>query len=178
MRSSFEKQKLVRDVLHEGDYDDFREKVFRETRREFRRGHRRRLLPWIALAGCVLVSGFLVSTWFPRANRKAAGPKPSILPGDVNREVTHAAETFFTVVETVSLPDSAVVRSVAQQSLIVSTDGRGLPSRIVAVSSPAAAPATLNDQQMLALFANRPVGFMEDSSGQRFFILGQVADSR
>ncbi len=76
----------------------------------------------------------------------------------------------FEIVQTSPLPESAVIRSVAQRSLIVTTDPRGLPPHLIVQTTEPT--ETVTDDQLLALFPNRPAGLIQLPTDEKLFVLG------
>ena len=194
MPSSFEKQKLLADVLQDGNYEQFRRDLLRQTRQEFRRQHRRRArgaLPWLALAATLLLGMFLGQRYLPQGSSLRTKTMTAQLPAMVPVESGGAASSaspsdpaaleelappvvepapVFEIVQTSPLPESAVIRSVAQRSLIVTTDPRGLPPHLIVQTTEPT--ETVTDDQLLALFPNRPAGLIQLPTDEKLFVLG------
>lgn len=169
---SSDKQKLLHDVLREGeDYQRFRSDVLRASTHEYRRYHRKKTLYLtLALAACaaflLVLSAFFYSnrpstpplyqanfSGSSRAHSTPSQPATPTLPSSA----TDAPKTF-ELVETTPPPPIFVVRSVLDQSILVHTTPFFLP--------------TINDTELLALFSDRPTAFVHSGSQKHFLILG------
>jgi hypothetical protein len=178
MQSS-DHERLLRDVLAEGDYQKFKKELLRKTTAEFRRVHRRRVwfVPW-ALAASVTIAGCAWYLFTPRAVqqpatqahlREAAPERAWIVRTRTPRDrlfVRSSSATNFIVssgpsrvVSVNSSPESlAVIPTSEAEHLAVTTDGHSLPPLI-------------SDQELFRLFADRPAGFVQGRDGQKQFVL-------
>jgi hypothetical protein len=152
MRSS-EKEKLLNELIAEGDYQQFREELLASTAKEFRRAHRKSSGKlWLALAACVALTAVLSMQFFsPKQKQTVASVStPSQAP---------LLNPKFAPVEIVTskpIPDSDVIRTVPSQALIVRT-------RITLPE--------ISDVQLLALFKGQGAGFVEGEGGRRFVVM-------
>lgn len=163
---SFKKEQLLSDVLREGDYEEFRRAVFEAGKHELKR-KRWNARPWLA-AAAMLVLGILLGQSL--LGDRSAPVQITASPKQEPITTTEETRPFLEVVRSAPLRDSAVVRSVARQSVLVSTDARGLPARMLVRSG--GDTETVNDAELLALFPNQPVGFVMSASGERRFVMG------
>src|SRR5436190_5576403 len=150
MRSS--KEKLLKDVVAEGDYAGFRQRVLHETSGEFRKYHGKRGgKVWLALAAMIAFGAFIWIQLFATREKTivAETPKPRM----------NAVQSALGVeiVETKPIPDSDVIRTVPSQSLVVRTK----------VTLP-----EISDAQLLAMLKTRGAGFVRNDRGRHLVIMG------
>src|SRR4051812_34478328 len=126
------KTNLLKDVLNEGDYAEFREGLRREAEAAARRKRMARTTRWLALAACVaLLVGI---SFFPRRSQQIA-----IVP---------TKTSTVSILKTKPLRPEQILVTRATSDLVIATD----QSRHV---------RSISDNELLALFPNHPVGIAE-----------------
>jgi len=149
---SSEKEKLLRDVIAEGDYKQFREELLRSTTREFRRAHRKHSgKTWLALAAMIAFMAVLGAQFFSRNQKQSAAS----IPNKSQNMASHPESAHMEIVTSTPLADSAVIRTVPSQALVVRTR----------ISLP-----EISDAQLLAMFKDQGAGFVEGEGGRRFVV--------
>jgi hypothetical protein len=179
MQSS-EKERLLRDILAEGGYADFKNDLYGKTAAEFRRTHGRRVsfLPW-ALAASLAMSGY---AWYFFMGR--TGPQRTIQAHSVEQ----TSEPAWVVQTPRSLAEELLVRSSTAERVTVKSE----PSRVTSVNSSRGnlavvssmktdplvvstdlhwSPPLITDKELLGLFPDQPVGFVQGKDGHREFLV-------
>lgn len=161
---SAKKETLLSDVLEQGDYGHFKARLLEESVGQFQRAHqpRRSHVP-LALAAALLLAATLVPFLLDRAVEQAAHNVQPATP-----VIVPAAEPAPLIVETRPLPPAFVVRTVPDRGLTVHTPHTRLHPGML-VTTTMNTPA-IDDHELLALFPNRGVGFVEIDGDRRLFV--------
>lgn len=164
MRSP-ETERLLKEVLEDGEYAEFRARMLRESRAAFRAERRRRpVAMWLALAA----AGLLAATLAWRASVKpgtelAAVPVPpsSAAPAMEGLQV-----------RTAPAPEGWVLRTVSAPAVVATVTTR--PAGVLAVRTVGGGYEVIDDRELLALVAPEGGGFVTDASGARRLYVAQA----
>lgn len=143
------KPELLNDVLSEGDYSAFRDKLAGDFRAEVRsRSHRRKI--FLAMAASI---AFLAAILFyPRSHQSQTVAQA--LP------LRKATPTF----ETSGLKPEEIISARFTALTTIETQ----PAEITTIVTSPNSIGTLNDAELLALFPDHPIGLISASAGRRF----------
>ena len=144
------KPELLNDVLSEGDYSAFRDKLAGDFRAEVRsRSHRRKI--FLAMAASIALLAAIL--FYPRSHQSQTVAQALPL---------HKATT--STFETSRLKPEEII-SARFTSLTTIETQLGEMTTIATSPNPI---GTLNDAELLALFPDHPIGIVSGSNGRKF----------
>jgi hypothetical protein len=158
-----DKENLLREVIDEGDYQEFRETLLQSTTRQFRRSHRRvSFRYWLALAAALTVAAMLLALYAPwKSPAPFVTRAPAAAPPEASTSlIVETTPGVTPIVRSRAFDDLDVVRSVPDLSRVVTTR-RKFPE--------------MSDEQLLALFKNEPAGFVRVNGVRKFILLNQLS---
>jgi hypothetical protein len=161
---SFNRERLLTDVLENEEYREFRDQTFRAVQREYSTVHRRNATSsrWLAIAA-VLVGLAVVWGFRKPAVLEQADIRSETLPLPGADEIPRIPQVWSSPMELVD-----IVRSVPDMSILVETPAvsRGID---IVYTRPAYLPE-ITDAQLLALFPGKGSGIVNGPEGKRFVI--------
>jgi hypothetical protein len=155
--SSFERNKLLTDTLRESaEYERFREAIFKNGLAEIRkkRAPARLRRQWAVAAS--IMFGIGLGLW-QATRRSEPPPAPVARARSVNSFVSRPLDL------------ANVVHSTADDRLFVQTPHGNTTVEVVTKSR--VPLIELNDRDLLATFANKPAGFVQNSGHTEFILL-------
>jgi len=157
-----EKQRLLRDTIEDADYQQFRASLRRQVLAEYRHRNGLRNPGWLlALAACLAV--ILTILLLPRLDRP---------------QLTRPAVSSV-VIKTVPLRSEQRLKSVAFPALIVTTQvsAPGASFTIVRTMESTTNLLYLSDQELLAIFSDKPVGLVSTDDHTRLLVFVNPDDA-
>jgi hypothetical protein len=157
---SFDRERLLTETLEDASYAAFRDETFELARRELRR-KRRRAKPalWLALAASLALCAVL----WPSRN-VPPNPAPTVAIA-----IQPDQPASVVLVQTQPLPPVEVVRTFGNLSLVVETPR--VTGNLQIVHTQPSFTLEITDAQLLALFSDRPAGFVHHPNGKEFILL-------
>jgi hypothetical protein len=161
---SFDRERLLTEVLEDQSYEEFRTRTFELVRRELRR-RRTAWRPWLTIAAALVFIAVFWTLSKPKET-KHAGPSavPELPSGPKISTVPY--------VLTQPLQVSDVIRSVHDKGVVVETGSVPCPALRI-VHTRTTSPQLISDAQLLAYFAKQPAGFINRPGGREFVLLEQ-----